>query len=239
MENGIKGKKIVNHGFKPHARSGRLLSVAAAAIFFFMELPALDRGDLLFYASFDGSLKADYSRGSPEPIRSPKLPFAEGVKGQGVVALQGIAWDGKGNVIGAEGTFSFWLSPVDWSSGDGKSHNFAFLDTANGSARIYQYYPGNLGMLMQSGEGTRTCWTWAGVKKGKFTQIIFTWRPGEWTLYLDGLRVQKVSDTFVPFGEIKSFRLGDGNTIFDELIILSRAITDEEAKAMYYRIKLQ
>jgi len=199
---------------------------------------SLERSDLLFYASFDGKLEADYARGNPEPVKPPRLEFTRGIRGQGVIALKRITWEAKGNIMAEEGTFSFWLSPVDWSSGDGKNHHFAWLGATNGTTRIYQFYPGNLGMLMQPRTGgTRVCWTWASLKKRKFCHITFTWRPGEWTLYVDGLRRERVTDNVVPFGEIKNFQLGEGNTIFDELIILRRALSDEEARALYYRVK--
>ena len=198
---------------------------------------AIDRTDLLFYASLDGTLKADYARGRAEPIKPPPCAFAEGVRGRGVVGLKRITWDGNENIRGEEGTISFWVCPVDWSSGDGRNHNLAWLGAANGGTRIYQFYPGNLGMLMQPKSGTRVCWTWAKLSKGRWTQITFTWRPGEWTLYLDGLRRQRVTDRFMPFGKIKSIQIGGGNTLFDELIVLGRAVTDEEARALYYRVK--
>ena len=216
----------------------RTVILLASILIFCPGALALDREDLLFYASLDETLVADYARGNPEPLKPPKLTFARGIKGPGVIATKRITWEGKDNIFGDEGTFSFWLCPVGWSSGDGSSHHFAWLGATNGGTRIYQYYPGNLGMLMQPKSGTRVCWTWYTAKKGKFTQITFTWRPGEWKLYLDGYPRERVTDTFVPFGEIKSFQLGEGNTVFDELMIFGKALSDEELRALYYRVKL-
>jgi hypothetical protein len=209
-----------------------------AFLLFSIPLIALDRNDLLFYASLDERLEADFARGETAPLKPPRLTFAKGIKGAGVIATERITWDGKENILAEEGTFSFWLSPVDWSSGDGRSHHFAWLGSTNGSTRIYQYYPGNLGMLMQPKGGTRTCWVYYGVHEGKFTHVAFTWRPGEWRLYLDGYPRQRVTDSFVPFGEIRHFQLGDGNTVFDELMVFGRALSDEEIRALYYRVKL-
>jgi len=220
------------------AKMKRAPVVIGVVLLFTLPLFALERRDLLFYASLDETLAADYARGESGPVKPPKLIFVKGVKGFGVIATKRITWEGKDNILGQEGTFSFWLCPVDWSSGDGRSHHFAWLGATNGSTRIYQYYPGNLGMLMQPKSGTRVCWTWYKMKKGKFTQITFTWRPGEWRLYIDGYPRQRVSDTFVPFGEIKSFQLGEGSTIFDELMIFNRALSDEDVRALYFRVKL-
>jgi len=220
--------------FRPPAR---LLATAAGVILFSQPLPALDRDDLLFHASFDAGVKADYAQGSAEPKPHDEWQVAEGIKGQGVVALKPIVWDGKANVMGEEGTFSFWFSPVDWASGDGKSHGFAILSTANGTVRLYKYYPGNLGMLMQAGTITRACWnTRVTLRQGQFHQLTFTWHPNEWTLYVDGLRVQRETDSVLPFGVVAGFSLGGSNTVFDELLILRRSVTEEEARILYYRV---
>ncbi len=208
-----------------------LLIVSAGAV------RGLDRSDLLFYASLDGRLRADFARGSVEPVNGAAgLVFAPGVRGQGVVARQQVAWNGAQNVRGAEGTLAFWMQPVDWSSPDGKSHPFAWLLATGGRVRLYQYYPGQLGMHMQSRLGARTCWTSARLDAGTFYHLAFTWRDHEWGLYFNGRRICLETETWVPFGEIRSFALGPDATVFDEVMVFGRALRPEEISALVRRV---
>ena len=197
---------------------------------------SLERDDLLFYASLDGRLTADFARGAAEPQGTvPALEFAAGVRGKGVVARERVTWDGAANVRGEQGTLAFWLRPVDWSTGDGRNHHLAWLDTANGVMRLYQYYPGNLGMHLQSPQGTRVCWANARLSPERFVHLAFAWRHGEWTFYVDGVRRQRVTENWMPFGDIRRLQLGEGNTVFDELMLFGRALRAEEVQALLHR----
>ena len=219
---------------------GRPRSAAIVAVMLILaagSVGGLDRSDLLFYASLDGRLCADFSRGSLEPVNGVAgLVFASGVRGQGVIARQQVTWDGAQNIGGAEGTLAFWLQPVDWSSPDGKSHPFAWLLATGGRVRLYQFYPGQLGMHMQSRQGTRTCWTSARLEAGTFYHLAFTWRDHEWGLYFNGRRVCLETETWVPFGEIRSFALGPDATVFDEVMVFGRALRPEEISALVRRV---
>jgi hypothetical protein len=209
-----------------------------ALLLAFLSNTALQRSDLLFYAGLNGQANADLARGDAAPTRAKNPTFEEGVRGKGLLGTNPVQWDAAGNMRGKEGTISFWLKPVDWSSGDGNNHMFARWGTENGNCRLYQYYPGQTGFLMQPAEGgTAVCWDYASFKKGKWRHMAFTWRQGEWTLYMDGYRREQVSDKFVPFGKVKALSLGGDNTVFDELMVFGRALSEEEVQALYYRIK--
>jgi hypothetical protein len=198
----------------------------------------LDREDLLFYASLDGTVKADYARGEPEPTSSPEVEFAKGIRGKGVIASGYLTWKGEANARGEEGTISFWLSPVDYSAPDGKNHNFMFMSAEGGVVYLYMFYPGNAGMIIQQqGKTVGTCWNYYKFEKGKFYQMTFTWRPDEWKLYMDGRLVQHKTEDIIPLKKVNSFFFAGGPTVFDELIVLGRAVTDEEALGLYKRVK--
>ena len=42
-----------------------------------------------------------------------------------------------------------------------------------------------------------------------------------------------MTDTVVPFGEIRTIQLGGSNTVFDEFMIFGRALTTAEVRALY------
>lgn len=207
------------------------------------ELSAIDRDDLLFYASFDRDVKADLAKGRSDPLLKPKaqltVKIVKGIRGKAVIPQAGIVYSAKENLNPVEGTISFWISPIDWYSGDGKNHPILSWWAANGSVIIYQYYPGNFGMLMKGRKkiGTRTCWIWYTFRKGIFSHVAFSWRPGEWALYVNGIKRKQVTDSFVPFEKIGKFRIDKANSILDELMIFNRALSEQDIKALYYRVK--
>jgi len=220
-------------------RQGMKKCVATmVGLFFLSSAFALDRGDMLFYASLDGAVKADYARGNAEPKNPPEVKFVKGVRGKGVIADGHLVWEGQSNARGEEGTISFWLSPFNWSAPDGKNHNFMFMSTEGGFIYLYMFYPGQTGMIIQQqGKTVGTCWSYYKFEKGKFYQMTFSWRPDEWKLYMDGRLLQHKTENIIPLKKINSFFFAGGSTVFDELIVLGRAVTDEEALGLYKRVK--
>ena len=213
--------------------------VTVVVLFVLSSVLALDRDDLLFYASLDGTTKADFARGKAEPKNPPEVEFAKGIRGEGVIASGHLTWQGDGNARGEEGTISFWLSPVDWSAPDGKNHNLMYMSAEGGVIYLYMFYPGQTGMIIQQqGKTVGTCWSYYKFEKGKFYQMTFSWRPAEWKLYMDGRLAQHKTENIIPLKKINSFFFAGGSTVFDELIVLGRAVTDEEALSLYKRVKL-
>lgn len=74
--------------------------------------------DILFYVSFDGSLKADIARGNPSPVRLLSKPeFAPGVRGQAWRSQSGwmpLAYSQKDNLHPGMGAVEFWMKPLGW-----------------------------------------------------------------------------------------------------------------------------
>ena len=77
--------------------------------------------DVLFHASFDRGLDADFARGSGQATlsgeRRDQIKLAPGLIGQGVlVGAQNshLSYLTQGNVLCERGTIEFWYKPVNW-----------------------------------------------------------------------------------------------------------------------------
>ncbi|MBI2193673.1 MAG: hypothetical protein HYU36_16985 [Planctomycetes bacterium] len=90
-----------------------------------------DRSDLLFAASFDGTLSPEVcaertsvdtpfeANAKGEPRQPPRPDYHEGVRGQALRVGSGLAmplWAGDGNFNPARGSFEFWFQPWDWDN---------------------------------------------------------------------------------------------------------------------------
>ncbi len=81
--------------------------------------------ELLFHASFDESAKADFAKGSPEPLEANNLSFVPGLRG-GAVRMTAetksvLSYAMASNVVPERGTVSLWLKR-EWKD-EGKSED--------------------------------------------------------------------------------------------------------------------
>jgi len=83
-----------------------------------------------------------------------------------------------------------------------------------------------------------TCWAWVTFKKDNFYQLVFTYKPGEMSFYVDGILRAHRTEGVIPFQGGKVFRLAPAETVFDEMLIFNRALTPTEVKALYQRITI-
>lgn len=203
---------------------------------------ALSRKDLTFYVPFEDSLKASYSKGNPFPIGkvdNKMYHFVEGIKSNGLITGKAIKYQIKDNMNNEEGTFSIWIKPVKWHAPDGKNHYFAQFYFKNVVARLYFYYPGQMGVLFQQrGKTVFTCFAWSKLKKGNFYHLVFTYKAGELSFYLDGVAKAHKTEGVIPFKKGKKFHIAVNaatDTVFDELLIFNRVLTPTEIKALYQR----
>jgi len=207
---------------------------------------ALEKGDILFYAPFEGDTNAQIARGSKAPT-SGTVEFAEGIRGQGVVIGGGdnLNYQTSGNFNKDSGTVSIWVKPVDWRRGDGKSHTFV---TFPGEGKVhayllYNYYVGwTWFTLLRAGGNNRIIGEGLDLepewKPGEWHHLAATWQEGEMCLYLDGnLRARLTEDVPLMEKAGPQFQVGErsSKTVFDELMIFSRPLMPVEVKALYER----
>ncbi|MCM8769695.1 MAG: LamG domain-containing protein [Candidatus Omnitrophica bacterium] len=81
---------------------------------------------LMFYASFENTLTANFSTGKGESTLPTnllqKIEYISGVKGMAVKGY--ISYPTKGNILPERGTVMFWLQPITWLPDNGYSVNF-------------------------------------------------------------------------------------------------------------------
>jgi len=204
-----------------------------------VQLFALDRSDLTFYAPFENSLDARLARGKKSPILKSKVRFEPGVVGRGVVPAKEIRYSGSGNMTG-EGVICFWAKPIDWEQGDGRNHHFFRISTATSGNSLFVLYYG-MTRFWQFGAkqgGIDTYQT--DFRKGVWRFIALSWRRERLDLYVNGVRLgYRVKDVQPLTINEKSFFSITTNfpTVIDELMVFKRALTLREIKALYYRVK--
>lgn len=96
------------------------------------------RNGVLFYASFDNGLAADYSAGNPQPTLSANAELTEGKSGKGYVqnGAGSLRFACAKNILPDTGTVAFWVKPVNWDGTDSIFRHFSSpsADLARGSA---------------------------------------------------------------------------------------------------------
>jgi len=96
---------------------------------------------LLFHASFDQGVTADFAKGKPEPATNGNPRLAEGVRGKvllvGDSSVTGLAYENDANFSITQGTVAFWLQPIDWLGNRGKAKFFNLFMQGAGSGAGY------------------------------------------------------------------------------------------------------
>jgi len=204
-----------------------------------------DRG-LLFYAGFEGTLDAAFSRGDGRAVLAKGRPgLVEGVRGRAVrcgVADGNLAYPVEKNLNPAEGTIEMWFSPADWDGADHEFHVF-FRAVDPGWLQLYKYGPSNNILFLTSAD--RKTWTCASnfrgpeLKQGRWYHLAATWKEGEVRLFLDGREhppAPPLAQWLIPRKVTGQFTLGDppqdgqgrGTTLLDEVYVYGRALSEEE-----------
>jgi hypothetical protein len=213
--------------------------------------------DLLFYASFDNDLNADWAQGSRVPtIKGDKVfALSEGIRGRGVLVNYPNAflyYEAENNVFNDEGTVSLWARAVGWESGDGYNHIFTqgkgilyFFFQGQGRD-LYWYYRGwdrEAKQVVSKRVGFRPTW-----KSGEWHHLAVTWSKakGEIALFFDGEEVGRESNVpatifntkqgeffsigpMVPWDHVS----GKADTVIDEYAVYKRVLSNSEIKTLY------
>lgn len=202
---------------------------------------ALDQSDVLFYASFDGTVAPALARGDNTPMTEGEARFQVGKRGQAVVCQEkafALSYPAPGNLNPEHGSLSLWVAAVDWHHGDGKNHNFMTL-RGEPSYLLYTYISQPTYFLQLEGRnphvGADVDW-----QPGQWRHLVATWQEKDFCLYVDGKLAGADSETMsLPrklggFFEVGSHNFGTQDaTAFDELVIFRRALAAEEVAALY------
>ena len=200
--------------------------------------------DVLFYASYDKGEAADMAKGKPEPTaRGGKSKPAPGRVAAAREFADNIEYSAENNISWKSGTVAFWFLPK-WDPQDKKHHpliDWIGKDFRYNRLLLYKYVSNSIyfGLRSEKKPGRRAevavnppikAW-----KTGEWRHIVGTWesKTKQIRLYLDG-RLAAKTDTLWECGEMaEKLRIGCKGTVMDELLILKRPLSADEAKALY------
>ena len=211
--------------------------------------------DVLFHASFDGTVAAKTAKGalSPKSI-SGEARFEEGVKGKALVAGEAgalLQYATKGAVNPGRGSVEMWVKPVDWTPEEEGFHIFFMSSSKDGWLQLYKAVAGRGALLMLVGRGggsahvdyehaaTKATETFA---KGQWVHLVGTWDGARVALYANGVLISSVPHKTPPTGLGDTFYVGDYlwgkprracKTLIDEVRIYSRALAPSEVKRIH------
>ncbi len=222
--------------------------------------PVADEHTLLL-AHFNGTLNADFARGSPQADVTGAELVAQGKWG-GCVSLgdgQYLSFDPQGNLDMSAGSLMFWFKPK-WRAPTVHSHALLSMgldgepvgyfvlsqgwwETGGGGGRMYFVYDNQAYMHASS-----TAMMTLGEHLNDWHHLTLTWsegKPGQNALYLDGMRIAR---TVKHCGQVRRPRTrlfigsdqGTGmghkrwaNALLDELVIYDRALSEQEVAAAF------
>ncbi len=200
---------------------------------------ALDRTDVIFYSGFEDTLTAEIAKGEQGPVSAGAHEFAEGITGKGVIVDGRITYSYGNNINPEESTVSFWMKPSGWGSTDLKTGQYNFFVVHGtpamqvtsvywGVTRFYIYYPGE--------KNTANVFKYYRFERDKWYHIAVAWKSGkEAKFFINGVLINRITDKVPEVRSGVNFSMGAPMTIFDELIILKRALKDEEITALFFR----
>jgi len=214
---------------------------------------------LLFYTSFDKGVKADISRGNPEPISlKGNIQLEDGIKGKSIITgndfITTLSYSTEGNFNITRGTISIWIKPIDWLGDKGKAKLFHIFmleysnqgylgiemerfNTPYACLLFYASYFPNREKIHIRYSGTKN---W---ENGIWHHVVITWDNKEVRLYIDGVFIGRGQLT-APFTasdlHAKYFYIGTGgeeHTSIDEFRIWERDLTYSEVFQLYQKEK--
>ena len=203
--------------------------------------------------TFDaGSFVPDMAAGSPEASIHGTPQFADGLKGQALVAggpSGGAFFARAGNAsLETRGALAVWLCPLEWTHDNGG--NTEFLMTTNASFYLQRQGPMHnaegvvtrqeaVQFLMLSEATGNNCLAFGteGWPNGKWRLVVANWSWPTMSLSLDGGEFQslsvKQSPTAANFGDLAIGSAGGEKTLVDELMLFRRPLSLAEVGCLY------
>ncbi len=206
---------------------------------------------VLYYNSFDKSLKADYAAGQAEPLISKNAKIVPGGRSGSAYLQDGLGSlkvATKGNINPTSGTIAMWVKPLNWNGNDGKFHNFFVVGPVRHGRRtfqLYKVYNSNFMLLARNPEvkGNVSIYEskhFVRWKAGEWHHLAFSWDKGskECILYVDGephkgtyrddifpQTIQHIIEG-MSFNVVVNAKFWDENnrTLVDELYVFDRPI---------------
>jgi hypothetical protein len=184
----------------------------------------------------------------PMAAQATKIPgvgFGEGIIGKGVVVgnLPGyevpvLTYSPKRNLFSYSGMICFWMRPVDWDSADGSSHVLFQVTGRDEYVVMEKIETGKTILTLKIGDKEYEMGMWKPVwKAGEWHHIAIGWQVGVAQLYVDGELKDLVMGSGVQFPRrMEHFSLGwsgESSTAFDELVIFTRPLSEEELRLVY------
>ena len=234
----------------------------AAALIWLCLIPAASpcRGaaadpDIMFEASFDGTVAGDAAGRTVQPARvQGQVRFEQGIRGQALVAGEAGAalhYPTPGCVDSERGTIAMWVKPVDWAPADDGFHIFFMSHSPKGWVQLYKYLSPNSSLMMLVGTGGgrpyQDYWypskeSSAVLAKGEWVHLVGTWDAGRVALYADGELLAAIDGKGAPSELGETFLVGDHlwgkprekcATLIDEVRIYRRPLAAGEVKSLY------
>ncbi|MBT4816530.1 MAG: LamG domain-containing protein, partial [Lentisphaerae bacterium] len=218
---------------------------------------AVDEGDVLFFAPFEGESVAATAVGAPDAEIDGAVRFGSGVRGRAAILdpLTLLRYTFKDNVVPDEGTIMMWIKP-EWLFSDDKFHYLFRASTGNFGGKSL-----NAMMLYKYGRWSRLLFYTSNGQKtdpqegrsmafrnelkptpGEWVHVAATWSSTlastEMFLYVNGERVAACGGAvFLPETIPETFSLGGpegaGTTWFDDVLILNRPLLAAEVKHIH------
>lgn len=196
---------------------------------------ALEANDSLDFIAYQPQIEA-----KPFPTS-----FVDGTRAAGV-----LRYSASGIINPDAGTIAFWYRPeFDLSLIQDQNTSPKLIQVGdyhqNGSFTLWHFFdPGRLDLYVRGQDATE--WTASGIvspsdtgfARSKWSYVAVTWDGLNWAVYVDGRRVLSVTSS-QPLGRIDSdiWQFAHGSPkysqLFDELLILPYAASEEEIASWY------
>jgi len=201
--------------------------------------------DVTFCADFDAP-NALIAGGAETPVKvSEDARFGPGLSGQCLTSGK-VVFAGPGNISSTAGTILFWVRltrptetpdpkeesfrPIAANFGPGQDLLIGKMDVPN-QAPMYAYLQGHPEIPLVLVNSEKTTKTW---KSGAWHLVIVSWKPGELKISLDGQPFAANTQLPALTTEAKEISIRASSAplcamAVDQVIVLNRPITDEEA----------
>jgi len=142
------------------------------------------------------------------------------------------------NFYSYNGTVCFWARPADWSGGDGRSHILFNIESRNERTLLEVDPSGRTTLRWISDKDERQISSWKlRWSADSWHHVAISWMRGEMKLFIDGEMISFLNAPRVQMPpRATHFSLGWGgasSTLFDELMVFARPLSDEEIRFIY------
>jgi len=216
--------------------------------------------DVLFYASFNGSVIADRAVGNKKPINqvpAGSIAYEPGISRNGLGAKKpySVRYEAKSNIQREKGAISFWwyIEELDLSIDTKESYQMFNIDAGN-QGYISLHRPAQqgwvgpkAGLTSRDGKAHSSRLLISMPEAGKWHFIVVNWNVSkgntasvpdmsEVDIYVNGVLAGRSAAFAFPKGwRALGFDLGHEGRRLDEVTVYRRPLLREEVKDLYHR----